>query len=496
MQTFESNRIYIGHALDVLRQFPALSVDMVLTSPPYWNLRDYQSEPIVWGGKNDCEHEWYPWVRPSARGTRGRGGWDRPSRRANPTNDEMVSYECRYCKAWLGELGHEPTIQMYIDHLMTIFDVIWHVLTDYGTVFVVLGDTYYGTGAGQKQIGKHEYMPKKNMRGVTSKNKGTLNNELFKKSLTGIPWRFAIAMMDYGWILRNAVVWQKPNAIPQPDPTKFTPSYEFIFYFTKSLRRPYYWFNERTLEVIRKNPKGTKGKMNVDWEYITYYSKIKKREVTKKRSLWRGRDSYWEQRFEIAAESTMRMAESGMEGPRVGGNKFQGFSKISGRPYEFRDVRNMRDVWSFSTAQYKGAHFAVFPEDLIEIPMIAGCPETVCVKCGAPHQPVYEVVSVGRPELDESDPRYRPAQYYKKYAETQVYRTMKFKGVARCRCDAPTRKGIVLDPFFGAGTTGLVALNNNREFIGIEVNPDYAEQARKRLDLNQTRLSDFDETSG
>jgi len=333
-------------------------------------------------------------VRPSARGTRGRGGWDRPSRRANPTSEEMVSYECRYCKAWLGELGHEPLIQMYVNNLMSIFDVIWHVLSDYGVVFVVLADTYYGTGAGQKHTGKHNYMPRKNMRGVTAPNKGTLGNELFKKTLTGIPWRFAIAMMDYGWILRNAVVWHKPDAIPQPDPTKFTPSYEFVFYFAKALKRPYYWFNEKTLEVVTKSPKGTKGIEGVDWYWTTFYSKTKRKDVTKKRSYWRGRHSYWEQQFEKAAESTIEMAESGKQGPVIGGNKYRGFSKISGRPYEFRDVRNMRDVWSFPTAQFKGSHFAVFPADMIEIPIIAGCPERVCTKCGAPQQPVYEVVSV------------------------------------------------------------------------------------------------------
>lgn len=317
------NHIYTTDALKGLQQLKAESTDCVVTSPPYWGLRDY-------GVK--------------------------------------------------GQLGLEKTYQQYIGKLIEIFDEVKRVLKSTGTVWVNIADTYGGSncGYGQKEnssglqnVAKQKYYPTSNGKPVASK--------IFPKSLIGIPYRFALAMIDKGWILRNTIIWQKPNAMPESAKDRFTNDFEYLFFFSKSKK---YYFeqqyedflsNEYDMERMRKGRKEYSGK-------------------------WSGK------------KQRIRSRKSAFVAGHAKG-------------------RNKRAVWEINTRPFKDAHFAVFPEQLIETPIKSGCP----------------------------------------------------KG------------GIVLDPFMGSGTTAIVAQKHGRKFIGLELNLKYVKIAGKRIAQSLNGISNKSE---
>ena len=189
----EINKIYSGHALDVLKTFENESINMCITSPPYWSLRDYKTNPVKWSD------------------------------------------------GWKGELGAEPDFNQYINHLCDIFDEVKRVLKDDGTCWVNLGDTYGGSGLGLsygvKTKGKNsilkttEYLPKiAHSRGKNS------------KSLLLIPFRFAIEMMNRGWTVRNVIIWHKTNVTPSSAKDRFTVDFEYLFFFSKKKK---YYFSQQ-----------------------------------------------------------------------------------------------------------------------------------------------------------------------------------------------------------------------------------------------------------
>ena len=296
-----------GDCLEELKKLDSESVNCCVTSPPYWALRDYGVE---------------------------------------------------------GQLGLEPTFQEYITKLCDIFDEVKRVLRKDGTCWVNLGDTYGGTGSGQKDTGKHGYTPETM---ATTKDKP--QSKLQGKSLIQIPARFSIEMCNRGWILRNEIIWHKPNCMPSSVKDRFTVDFEKIFFFVKSKK---YWF-----ETQREGHTSTR---------------------------WGGTN-----------ESDCKQGDYSMAtkaGRRSHKNDYH------------PDGRNKRTVWKINTKPFKGAHFAVFPEDLIETPIKAGCP----------------------------------------------------KG------------GVVIDIFSGAGTTGVVAKKQGKDFIGIELNEEYYKIAEKRISQTTERL--------
>jgi len=253
----EVNKIIQGDALEVLKTFPDAFVDCVITSPPYWNLRDYNVE---------------------------------------------------------GQLGLEPTFQEYIQKLCAIFDEIKRVLKKEGTCFVNLGDTYSGNKEGKTDNKVSQYL-KENSQGIHKK--ATIQ----EKCLCQIPARFAIAMTDRGWILRNKIIWQKPNAMPSSVQDRFTIDYEEILFFVKS--KKYYFEPQRQPH--------------------------KKVSLNRIKHPWHGKLT---------------------KGHSLGGLKDGDMHKML-----HPDGRNMRAVWSVNTGSYPEAHFATFPPALI-IPMVkAGCPK-------------------------------------------------------------------------------------------------------------------------
>lgn len=348
----ELNKIYCGEALETLKTFESESIDCVVTSPPYWGLRDYGT--AEWeGGDVNCNH-----VRDNKISKSCNTG--QINLKELGCGDSIYKDICKKCGAKRidKQLGLEATFTEYIDKLCNIFDEIKRVLKKTGTCFVNLGDTYGGDmdRSNYRLSGDHPKDCKCSY--CTMKRPSVKNNIVKSKSLCQIPSRFAIEMCNRGWILRNELIWWKPNSMPSSARDRFTVDFEKVFFFVKN--KKYYFeqqFEKHQSKPVQKN-----------------CSKL----------------------FSINKTSTKQWSKE--------------------RAYHIRG-RNKRCVWKVSTQPFHDAHFAVYPEKLI-IPMIkSGCPEN----------------------------------------------------------------GIVLDPFMGAGTTGLVSVKLNRQFIGIELNSDYIELAEKRI---------------
>ena len=312
--------MYQGDALSILKSFPSDSVDCIVTSPPYWALRAYQTEPQIWDGNPRCRHEWVAEIAaPEGYSGQSRKRWQHGQSRQTATGTWTTSLThgtfCQFCGAWRGELGLEPNFDLYLKHLCDIFDEAKRVLKRTGTCWVNLGDCYAGSGGPGGDYGRmYRGESKAGMKDLRGANPNKKVLTVPDKSLVLVPFRFALAMVDRGWRLRNTVVWHKPNCMPQSVTDRFTVDFDYIFFFVKSQR---YYFN---------------------------------------------------QQFEPAV------------GDHASGNGFQRASQIArggrgnSKPWYPKARRNRRCVWKVPTRALGGSHFAVYPEALVETPIRAGSP--------------------------------------------------------------------------------------------------------------------------
>jgi len=368
MTSLEKNKVYSGNSLDVLKTFSDESIDMCITSPPYWGLRDYGTEGQIWGGDDECEHDFKSSTRKLHSGSWGEKDNALPHQKnATILNWEVEDKTCGKCGAWKGELGLEPTPEMFISNLCDIFDEIKRVLRPHGSCYVNLGDSYCRNPGQQDQSGKTGIKTFKY--NYNFKHKKNYGSAYKAKSLVQIPSRFGIEMTNRGWILRNEIIWHKPSCLPASVQDRYTVDFEKMFFFTK-------------------NPK-----------------------------------YYFKQQIEETKDSLQR---------------------------------NKRTVWHINTASFKDAHFAVYPTPLLESPIDASCPEFVDNKAVKPRERVIE----------------------KNQDKVTTYHD---KGYQDGRDDSEFEPGIVLDPFFGSGTTAQVAMSQDKDWVGIELNSDYEEISVKRL---------------
>lgn len=230
-------------------------------------------------------------------------------------------------------------------------------------------------------------------------------------SLTLVPQRMALALAEDGWVVRNVCVWHKSNPLPQSARDRLSPTYEVVIFATKSRR---YFFDLDAIRVPHRSA-----------------DRAGRRSVA---SLYQGGNS-----------GLVRLKSAG----RVG--------NVNGK--------NPGDVWTVATAIDRLGHQATFPESLIERPILATCPERICVQCDTAWTRPVRILTVHTSEGS------RPVR---KVGELQ-----------RCDCFAPTRPGVVLDPFFGTGTAGAVAAKHDRDWLGIELNPAYRNLAEKRLGVSR-----------
>lgn len=221
-----STTIYCGNALEVLAQLPEQSIQMVVTSPPYWGLRKYSGEQeLIWGGDKDCEHQWVSreWLMHSGRGDAQKSG---KYSAQEPVPDMPASdATCFKCNAWHGAFGLEPTPELYIEHSMLFLQAIKRVLKDDGVVWWNLGDSYWG-GKGQSGQGSPEYQearqdvslnkPYHQIGGQKQTRPSDGTHPILKPlDLCLIPYHFAIAAQKEGWYVRSDVLWNKGNPMPE-----------------------------------------------------------------------------------------------------------------------------------------------------------------------------------------------------------------------------------------------------------------------------------------
>lgn len=311
--------ILCGDAREKLKELPDKSVQMCVTSPPYFALRCYGGGQL--------------------------------------------------------EIGIEQTPAEYIHNLVDVFREVKRVLRDDGTLWLNIGDSYWGSGSRGTDFTKHD-----TWNGTINKgNRGTADlslvpklvgrfGDIKNKDMIGIPWMLAFALREDGWYLRQDIIWAKRNCMPESVTDRCTRSHEYIFLLSK---QPHYYYDYKAVQEPT----------------VTYDNTVRDRDSTKL-------------------------------------NNTPGRTHMGGLTTNQYEMRNKRDVWSIATTPYSGAHFATFPEELVKPCILAG-----------------------------------------------------------------SREGdTVLDPFNGAGTTGVVCVKLGRNYIGTELNPEYVALAEKRIEDTRIEL--------
>lgn len=274
-----------------------------------------------------------------------------------------------------GQIGLEETPEQYIAAMVEVFRCVWDVLEDNGTVWLNIGDSYYNYRPGKGQaLAKQSVSNTKQDLPDTCARRGNKLDGLKEKDLIGIPWMLAFALRADGWYLRQDIIWHKPNPMPESVKDRCTKAHEYIFLLSKSQK---YYYDSNSISEPHK-------------------------EVSLQRWSNGGEDTNNTKYNKETPDTSVGNLRNGSNPLRENG-------------------ANKRSVWTVTTKPYEGAHFAVFPPDLIE----------PCVLAGSP---------IG---------------------------------------------GIVLDPFMGSGTTAQVAQNLNRKYLGCELNKEYESLQKERLKQQQ-----------
>jgi site-specific DNA-methyltransferase (adenine-specific) len=255
------------------------------------------------------------------------------------------------------------------------------------------------------------------------------------KSLLLGPERLVLALVADGWTLRNKVVWSKPNPMPTSVADRLNTTWEPVYVLTRS---QHYFYDLDAIRIPHKSAVNST---------LPSGGRVAER-VPNRRPDWAG---------PLAGSNSglVRLKREGRTGHALG--------------------KNPGDVWTFATAGFRDRHFATFPKRLVERPLLASCPERVCRRCGAPWRRDHVTTVVGQRVPARRD------THVMRFGGS--WQTLHHRGELHpdCRCQAGWQPGLVLDPFFGAGTVALAAEDHERDWLGIELNPDYAELARARI---------------
>ena len=445
------NKIHCADCLQFMKDIPDNSIDIIFTSPPYWSLRDYQIEPLIWGGDKNCEHQWDKIIDIKHSGTT-KIEWAKDMSRGMEKENWIVESDfCLKCSAWRGQLGLEPHPNLYLDHLIEIFDEVKRILKKTGSCYVNLGDTYFGNIIGSNRDKNAVGGGVKKL--LELKKQGKIKRSIEKskwlqpKQLLGIPERFMIRMQDKGWILRNKNIWHKPNPMPSSCRDRRNTTYEYVYHFVKN--RHYYF----DLDAIREphNEESIR-------KYIC--------------DMKLGRE-----------KTTSKYYKTGMDaGKRMGTN-----------PNLLNTGKNPGDVLILSTEPFSEAHFATFPQKLVEPFIKASCPQWICKKCGKIRKRIseYEYHIQGKVnKLTEKNDisGMSNTQLERKLGRASII-NVKTIGFTSCNCNTEFDAGIVCDIFAGAGTVALVAKKLGRNYIGIEAKQEYIDMAEKRLKLAEIGIN-------
>ena len=506
----ELDTIYAGDALKTLEGFDSEIFDVVVTSPPYYKLRNYHTKD---------------------------------------------------------EIGSEQDYKDYIYNLILIMDQVQRVLKSTGSLWLVIGDTYAGNGFVKTNIlngskkthkyreaweHKHSHYP-----GITT------------KSMMMIPERVAIAMCSSGWILRAKNIWSKDNVRPQGVADRHVIDYEYVFHFVKNNNTVYY-VNEHSKKIAYTKPINLEQDKDYFWKDVTplwhqyssmeamdidleeldekalydkNYKKVFDKEATRshnrkvpgkglkkyyryyhKVSYWQSYDYYFDQQYEPLSDSTIKeifedykgqstknYKEEGVQDPsndkrsiinslrtkiRFGGNKAEGYGNpiYSGDQWEANLTgRLARTTWRINTEMLAEKHYAAFPIKLVDKILDCAAPKGICIKCKLPlhrssetallltRDPDRGEVDLETKAYDKEDPN---LNLHKSYLSQGRIRPLRVKTeLVYCDCkDTRYSKPLVLDPFIGSGSTAISALFNNCNYVGIDLNPQYVQMAKDRIE--------------
>ena len=379
-RTFDKYEILIGDSRETLSELDSKSVQCVVTSPPYFGLRNYG-------------------------------------------NDKQI--------------GLEETVEDYVSSLVEVFSEIWRVLRDDGIVWLNLGDSYAGGGGANGIPADWESISTTNLDKYPKHNDPKKDYKKLgfkKKDLIGVPWRVAFALQDWGWYLRQDIIWHKPNPMPESVTDRCTKSHEYLFLLSKS---PRYFYDA---EAVREN-KGAP-------------PDVRKRSST------------------FAKQGNVGDHHKGAEELSIIG-------------------RNRRSVWTIATQPYSGAHFATFPPKLIEPCILAGTSEKgQCPHCGSPwrrnvdRRQSFESGSgkSGNPISGKNGDKLQGGGNTGDIRKGPISITTTTGWEPTCNC--PEHDPVpqtVLDPFGGSGTTAGVSIKHGRKSILCELNSDYVNMIRDRI---------------
>lgn len=360
--------VYCGNAIEVLKKLPDGSVNCCVTSPPYWGLRDYGIPPTIWDGDPGCSHEWEESPVPSGSGN---GMSFRRDKKAWFKRNGRQPGFCVRCGAWCGNLGLEPTPELYVHHIVTIFREVWRVLRDDGTLWLNLGDSYAST----KGSISGDYDRRQKGTGHRAFCKAQPNrfpcHGMKSKELVGIPWRVAFALRAGGWLLRRDIIWHKPNPMPESVKDRPTTAHEYIFLMSKKAQ--YYYDAESIKEPASPNTHARYARGRSDRHKFVDggpgNQTIAKTfsHMVKKPSGWDanpGGHKNLSGRYPGVNPKAAQSAPLSKQNP-----------SFATSVKDVVESRNKRSVWTVPTAPYKGPHYATFPPDLIVPCILAGCPQ-------------------------------------------------------------------------------------------------------------------------
>jgi len=498
-------QVLIGDALEKLREMPSQSVHCVVTSPPYWGLRDYSRCQCAQANAGEI----YDSV----------GGVGGP---ATPRYSKQPKEDCPFCRGTgvidgvkEHQLGLEKTPEEYVQKLVEVFREVKRVLRDDGTFWLNLGDCYAGSGKGQYSDGEDD--PKKSKTRGMMLEKGVIPSGLKPKDLVGIPWRVAFALQADGWYLRSDIIWAKPNPMPESVTDRPTKSHEYIFLLTKSGEIQYWvhpekagvrtepepdyvWEHKKTHEIVREAPQ----------EWLEWWGKSAPRGPNptewRRYNLWDGHDYFYDQEA-IREENSPNLpwgaqSKSKLASERNDVDTIRATMSRDERIKAFSSSgRNKRSVWTMNTKPYTEAHFATFPPELPETCIKAGTSQKgCCPKCGAPWE---RIVEKKRPDdWEDSGPTTEKEKGIRAMSEGIYGGNQKSRSISdifgratkskintlgwqpTCECnETDTIPCTVLDPFAGSGTTGMVAKKLGRSAILVELNPIYIDMVGIRTGI-------------
>jgi DNA modification methylase len=362
--------VYQGDARVVLREMEPESVQCVVTSPPYWSLRDYGIPPSVWGGE-EHEHEWGEGIIENATNYTNKRRWQhtRNGRDEEQPTEKRVAWLrtdvdqgniCRLCGAWRGTLGLEPTPELYVAHMVEVFREVRRVLRKDGTVWLNMGDSYaHGQPGGGSVFDNGRTDGRKSYEADKARGREktpTLAPGLKAKDLVGVPWRVAFALQADGWWLRSDIVWAKPNPMPESVTDRPTRAHEYVFLLTKSAR--YFYDAQAIAEPLA--PASIERIQQANFDNQQGGPKDYSNGTNANRS---------------ARQSLVNLKARTLP------------PQIEAEPERWAHIksRNKRSVWQIATQPYPLAHFATFPEALVTPCVLAGTSERGgCAECGAP----------------------------------------------------------------------------------------------------------------